>query len=116
VFEEEQLLAKGRALGAKLHAGLEQIARDHAAIGTVRGLGPMAALEFVRNSDPFQPDADFAQAVIDQCREDGLLVIKCGVHRNTLRLLAPLTVSDAIVNEALTILRNAVTKVSAKVR
>jgi len=116
VFEEEQLLVKGRALGAKLHAGLEQIARDHAAIGTVRGLGPMAALEFVRNSDPFQPDADFAQAVIDQCREDGLLVIKCGVHRNTLRLLAPLTVSDAIVNEALTILRNAVTKVSAKLR
>ncbi|PXX04083.1 hypothetical protein C7399_1481, partial [Paraburkholderia tropica] len=52
----------------------------------------------------------------DQCREDGLLVIKCGVHRNTLRLLAPLTVSDAVVNEALTILRNAVTKVSAKVR
>ncbi|WP_321903375.1 4-aminobutyrate--2-oxoglutarate transaminase [Paraburkholderia tropica] len=116
VFEEEQLLAKGRALGAKLHAGLEQIARDHAAIGTVRGLGPMAALEFVRNSDPFQPDADFAQAVIDQCREDGLLVIKCGVHRNTVRLLAPLTVSDAIVNEALAILRNAVTKVSAKLR
>jgi 4-aminobutyrate aminotransferase / (S)-3-amino-2-methylpropionate transaminase / 5-aminovalerate transaminase len=43
-------------------------------------------------------------------------VIKCGVHRNTVRLLAPLTVSDAILDKALTILRNAVTKVSPTAR
>ncbi|MEC3768749.1 4-aminobutyrate--2-oxoglutarate transaminase [Cupriavidus sp. SS-3] len=108
VFEEEQLLAKAHGLGETLRAGLEQLAREFPAIGTVRGLGPMLALEFVKNGDPFQPDAAFAQAVIDRCREGGLLVIKCGVHRNTVRLLAPLNTSLETAQEALEILRAAI--------
>ena len=72
---------------------------------------PAEGLEFVRDGDPFQPDADFTQAVIDQCREGGLLVIKCGVHRNTLRLLAPLNTSLDLAHEALAILRGAIERV-----
>lgn len=114
VFEEDKLLDRARALGETLDAALRAMAKDYAQIGTVRGIGPMIALEFVRNGDPFQPDADFAQAVIDQCRADGLLVIKCGVHRNALRLLAPLNTPADIVDEALAILRGAVAKVAAR--
>ncbi|PMX93137.1 aminotransferase class III-fold pyridoxal phosphate-dependent enzyme, partial [Pseudomonas sp. GW460-13] len=82
-FEEEQVLASAHALGETLRAGLDQLAREFPAIGTVRGVGAMLALEFVKDGDPFQPEAGFAQGVIDRCREGGLLVIKCGVHRNT---------------------------------
>lgn len=114
VFEEERLLEKSRALGETLRAGLDKLAAEFKEIGTVRGMGPMLGLEFVRGGDPFQPDADFTQAVIDQCREGGLLVIKCGVHRNTLRLLAPLTTPLDLAHEALAILRGAIERARGK--
>lgn len=108
VFEQDNLLDHAARTGELLRAGLESLARDFSAIGTVRGVGPMLALEFVRNADPFQPDAALAQAVIDACRERGLLVIKCGVHRNTVRLLAPLNTEPDTVAQALAILRDAI--------
>ncbi|KKB63694.1 4-aminobutyrate aminotransferase [Robbsia andropogonis] len=108
VFEAEKLLEQGRALGEQLRAGLQRIAAASPEVGIVRGVGPMAALEFVKDADPFQPDAHFAQAVIDRCREEGLLVIKCGVHRNTLRLLAPLNTPKSVAEEALAILDSAI--------
>ncbi len=108
VFEQDNLLDHAARTGELLRAGLEALARDFRAIGTVRGVGPMLALEFVRNADPFQPDAALAQAVIDACRERGLLVIKCGVHRNTVRLLAPLNTEPDTVAQALAILRDAI--------
>uniref|UniRef100_UPI003F496A36 4-aminobutyrate--2-oxoglutarate transaminase n=1 Tax=Cupriavidus yeoncheonensis TaxID=1462994 RepID=UPI003F496A36 len=114
VFEEEQILSRARALGETLRAGLERLAAEFPAVGTVRGVGAMLALEFVRSGDPLQPDAEFAQAVIDRCREGGLLVIKCGVHRNTVRLLAPLNTSAETAEEALAILRAAIEKTSGK--
>ncbi|WP_019937088.1 aspartate aminotransferase family protein [Bordetella sp. FB-8] len=114
VFEQERLLEKSRALGQTLRAGLDKLAAEFKEIGTVRGMGAMLGLEFVRDGDPFQPDADFTQAVIDQCREGGLLVIKCGVYRNTLRLLAPLNTPLDLAQEALTILHGAIERARAK--
>lgn len=108
VFEKENVLEQSQALGKVLKAGLDKLAAEFKEIGTVRGVGPMLGLEFVRNGDPFQPDADFAQAVIDQCREGGLLVIKCGVHRNTVRLLAPLNTPLELAQEALNIMHGAI--------
>ena len=110
IFEEENLLAQARELGELLHAGLNKLAADFPAIGAVRGEGAMVALEFVADGDPFQPDPAFAQTIIDRCREQGLLVIKCGVHRSTVRLLAPLNTPTDIANEALAILRNAISQ------
>lgn len=108
VFEEENLLEKGRALGVTLRAGLDELASQYADVGTVRGVGPMLALEFVAGGDPFKPDAGFAQAVIDECRAGGLLVIKCGVYRDTVRLLPPLNTPLNVAEEALEILRGAI--------
>jgi len=105
LFEQENLLERGRALGTILMNGALDLAKSCASIGTVRGIGPMVALEFVQNGDPRMPDAAKAQAVIDSCRAQGLLVIKCGIHRNVVRLLAPLTTTQEQAQEALAILR-----------
>ncbi|MGT2491249.1 aminotransferase class III-fold pyridoxal phosphate-dependent enzyme [Cupriavidus basilensis] len=86
------------------------LADKYKEIGTIRGVGPMLALEFVKNSDPRQPDADLAQRVIDACRDNGLLVIKCGVHRNNVRLLAPITTEFDDAREALDMLDRAIAK------
>ncbi|WP_000356385.1 4-aminobutyrate--2-oxoglutarate transaminase [Acinetobacter baumannii] len=108
IFEEEKLLEKSKQLGNTLRAGLEDIAKNYPQIGTIRGIGPMLAAEFVKDGNPFKPDAAFAQAVIDGCRERGLLVIKCGIHRNIVRLLAPLTTTTDQAQRAIEILRAAI--------
>ncbi|MCB1444232.1 MAG: 4-aminobutyrate--2-oxoglutarate transaminase [Rhizobiaceae bacterium] len=107
VFAEDGLLEQGRRLGAKLRSGLEGLAGRHAAIGNVRGLGFMQAIEFVTDRDSKTPDPDRSQRVVEAARERGLLVIKCGVHRNTVRFLAPLVLSEGDLDDALAILGEA---------
>lgn len=108
LFQNEGLLEQAKQLAAVLRDGLDSLAERFAEIGTIRGVGAMLALEFVKDRDPMQPDAAFAQRVIDACRDGGLLVIKCGVHRNIVRLLAPLTTSKNDAHEALAILARAI--------
>ncbi|WP_159999842.1 4-aminobutyrate--2-oxoglutarate transaminase [Roseomonas sp. 18066] len=104
VFEQEDLLARGNALGEALARGLAALAEKHPRIGQVRATGCMCAIEMVADPAGRAPDAALAQAVIDAAREGGLLVIKCGVQRNVVRFLPPLVTSQAQLDEALTIL------------
>ncbi len=108
LFEHSDLLERARTLGEVLRAGIDELASRYAEIGAVRGVGPMLAMEFVVDGDPLQPDAAFAQRVIDRCRDGGLLVIKCGVHRNSVRLLAPVNTSLDDAQIALDILDKAI--------
>ena len=104
-FEQDQLLARGRILGERLNAALCTLQQEHSEIGEVRGLGFMQAIEMVDAAGA--PDADRAQRVIDAARARGLLIIKCGVHRNVVRFLAPLVTTDAELKEAIGILGEA---------
>jgi len=79
-------------------------------IGDARGLGFMQAIEFVTDREGKNPDPDRAQRVVDLARADGLLVIKCGVHRNVVRFLGPLGGTEEDVDEALAILDGALSK------
>jgi 4-aminobutyrate aminotransferase/(S)-3-amino-2-methylpropionate transaminase len=112
-FAEERLVEHGAARAAQLHAGLLDLQQRHAAIGEVRGLGFMLALEFVKDRSSKTPDAELTQRVIDEARKGGLLVIKCGVNRNVLRFLAPLVTSEGETAEALSILDAAIAKAAA---
>jgi 4-aminobutyrate aminotransferase/(S)-3-amino-2-methylpropionate transaminase len=103
IFETEPLLDRSRYIGDRLREGLSALQQRYASIGDVRGLGSMIAMEIVHDRADRKPNADLAQSVIDSARDLGLLVIKCGIHRNVIRFLAPLTTSDAQVDEALNI-------------
>jgi 4-aminobutyrate aminotransferase/(S)-3-amino-2-methylpropionate transaminase len=113
IFEQEDLLAKGKALGVQLHDGLLQLQKRYPRIGDVRGQGFMQAMEMVADDARQSPDANLAQSVIDHARNAGLLVIKCGVHRNVVRFLAPLVTSPEQVAEALQILDGALAAAGA---
>lgn len=106
-FAEDKLLEHAVKLGTKLRAGLDALQGKHGAIGNVRGLGFMQAIEFVTDRAGKTPDPDRAQQVVDAARERGLLVIKCGVQRNVVRFLAPIVLSEADLNQALDILAEA---------
>jgi 4-aminobutyrate aminotransferase / (S)-3-amino-2-methylpropionate transaminase / 5-aminovalerate transaminase len=103
-FERDGLLDRAEKLGQRLQAGLRELAKKHSVIGNVRGLGFMQAIELVTDQKTKTPDPDRAQRVIDGARQRGLLVIKCGVHRNVIRFLAPLVVSEEDLDKALGII------------
>jgi 4-aminobutyrate aminotransferase/(S)-3-amino-2-methylpropionate transaminase len=108
VFEEQDLLGQGEKLAAQMREGLLALQVRFPRIGDVRGLGFMLAMEMVA-ADGKSPDAALTQKVIDEARHAGLLVIKCGVHRNVVRFLAPLVTTPDQVAEALGMLEKALT-------
>jgi 4-aminobutyrate aminotransferase/(S)-3-amino-2-methylpropionate transaminase len=113
-FEKDGLLDRAESLGHRLETGLRELAKKHSIIGNVRGLGFMQAIELVTDQKTKTPDPDRAQRVIDNARQQGLLVIKCGVHRNVIRFLAPLVVSDENLHKALAIIDAALSVESVK--
>jgi len=113
VFEEEQLLARSRHLGDKLTTALRILARRHRSMAEVRGLGAMVAIEFARNGDLAQPDAETAKQVVAAAAERGLILLTCGTWGNVVRILVPLTASDAVIEEGLAILASALAHVGA---
>lgn len=113
-FAQDGLLERAVALGERLRAGLESLAQRYPVIGDVRGLGFMQAIEIVADRASRKPDAATAQAIIDAAREEGLLVIKCGVHRNVIRFLAPLVTTDAQLDEGLGLLDRALARTTPR--
>lgn len=108
VIEEEGLIERANVLGEKLRGFLEGQRAKVPQIVDVRGPGSMVAVEF---NDPVtgKPDADFTKRVQAKALEKGLILLTCGVYGNVLRLLYPLTTPDAIFDEALGILAEALT-------
>jgi 4-aminobutyrate aminotransferase/(S)-3-amino-2-methylpropionate transaminase len=107
VCAEEDLVARGARLGAQLRDGLMALQARVPAIGDVRGLGAMLAIELVTDRSTKQPDATLAQQVIDRARDLGLLLLKCGPHKNVVRFLPPLTTASDDVARGLSILEGA---------
>jgi 4-aminobutyrate aminotransferase len=105
VIEDEHLNERAARLGQALQTRLEALRRKVPAISDVRGLGAMVAVEFARADGT--PDADFAKRVQQRARDAGLLLLTCGVHANVVRFLFPLTIEDAVFEEALGLLAQA---------
>jgi 4-aminobutyrate aminotransferase / (S)-3-amino-2-methylpropionate transaminase / 5-aminovalerate transaminase len=81
-------------VGALARQALDQIASRVDAVGEVRGLGPMLALELVEDRETKEPAAALATATVAGARERGLVILSCGLYGNVIRLLVPLVVSD----------------------
>jgi 4-aminobutyrate aminotransferase/(S)-3-amino-2-methylpropionate transaminase len=101
VFEEEGLVERAAAIGETLRSRMLQWQERFPAIGDVRGLGMMLAIELVRDRETKEPAPELASAVTEAAAERGLLLLKSGIYSNCIRVLAPLVLSDAEVDEAL---------------
>jgi 4-aminobutyrate aminotransferase/(S)-3-amino-2-methylpropionate transaminase len=73
----------------------------------IRGLGAMLAVEFVTDFETAAPDAALTKAVVAHALQRGLILLACGMHGNALRIMVPLTASDAIIDEGLAIFEDA---------
>ena len=103
-MESVDINAKGRHVGDIVRERFESWKSRHASIGDVRGLGAMMAIEFVKNGDPHQPDAETCTALMNACSKRGLVVISAGTAKNIIRVLSPLVISDALLNKGLDIM------------
>jgi 4-aminobutyrate aminotransferase / (S)-3-amino-2-methylpropionate transaminase / 5-aminovalerate transaminase len=113
LLENDNLLARSNQLGDKLNAHLQQLAEKYACIGDVRGVGFMQAVEII-DFETKRPDAVMTQKILDCACQEGLLLIKCGLHRNTIRFLAPLVTTDSQLEEALHIFDIALARASGR--
>ena len=104
VFDKENLLQRSRDVGERLTAALKAMAASHACIGDVRGMGAMVAIELFKNGDVKQPDADLAKRITAEATSRGLILLTCGTYGNVIRILVPLTASDALLDEGLAIM------------
>jgi 4-aminobutyrate aminotransferase/(S)-3-amino-2-methylpropionate transaminase len=103
VFEEEGLCDRAAELGETMRARMQSWQERFAAIGDVRGLGAMLAIELVGDRATKAPAPELASAVVAAAAERGLLLLKSGIYSNCIRVLAPLTISEAELDEALAV-------------
>jgi 4-aminobutyrate aminotransferase/(S)-3-amino-2-methylpropionate transaminase len=103
VFEEEGLVERAQQLGETMRTRMVQWQERFAAIGDVRGLGAMLAIELVRDRDTKEPAPDLATAAVEAAAARGLLLLKSGIYSNCIRVLCPLVLTDAELDEALSV-------------
>ena len=115
IIESEQLLERSRRLGERMQDRLRALAARYPAIGDVRGLGMMLAIEFFDDAARRKPAPAIAKAVVAEAARRGLLLLSCGVHGNVIRIMAPLTIPDGILDEGLGLLEDTLAAVATPV-
>ena len=98
VIAEEGLNERAQAIGETIRARMESWRDRFDAVADVRGLGAMLAIGIERDG---KPDADLATAVAEGAARKGLLLLKAGIYSNCIRVLVPLVIEEAELEEAL---------------
>ncbi|MCR4296365.1 MAG: 4-aminobutyrate--2-oxoglutarate transaminase [Elusimicrobia bacterium] len=100
LMAEPAFLPRVQALGRSVLKTLSAWKEKYPVIGDVRGLGPMLALELVKNSSAKEPFSDGAKALVKHCYERGVVLMTAGSYGNCVRLLFPLVITDEQLAEA----------------
>lgn len=112
-IEKDRLCERANALGEHFRKRAADWQSRWELIGEIRGLGAMRALELVRSRRTREPADEETRQVSQYCYEHGLITITAGSYGNVLRLLVPLVISDAQMDEGLDVLESALESVCA---
>ena len=107
IIIDPAFLARARQVGERLRRGLVELAAVHGSIGDVRGVGPMLAVEFVRD-DSKKPWPELVLDVTKRALAAGVIVIRAGLYSNCLRFLPPLDITDQQLDEGLAVVGAAI--------
>ncbi len=111
-IDREDLLARSRELGETILGRFQGFADRFDVVGDVRGRGAMCAIELVADRDSKEPlGADAMNAIARRCLEGGVIVLTAGTYGNVVRLLPPLTIEDALLEDGLGILEESLAAV-----
>ena len=109
----EPFQRRARELGDRIREALEGIASRLGAVGEVRGLGPMLALELVEDRETKAPASSLAGATVAAARERGLVLLSCGLYGNVIRILVPLVIDDEDLERGLELLEESLAAASS---
>lgn len=107
-IEQMNLLKRVQQLGKKTISRFEQIANTSSKVGEVRGVGFMLGNEIVESKETKTPSKDLAVKLRRMMFENGLLMHTCGHFSNVLRFMAPLIISEQLLDKGLEIYSTAV--------
>lgn len=113
-IEKDNLNARANALGERFRKRANKWQEQWELVGDVRGLGAMQAMELVRSKATREPADEETKQVAQHCYEHGLVLITAGSYGNVIRLLMPLVITDAQMDEALDVLEGALASVTEK--
>ena len=109
-MEETDLNKRGAEVGKIIRGRFEKMKGKYPSIGDIRGLGAMMAMEFVKNGNPRKPDSITCQRIMEGCGKNGLIIITAGTHKNIIRVLSPLVITDRQLQRGLDILEQEIQK------
>lgn len=103
VIKEEKLLDRANEIGKRIRAKLESFEKrnDLYPIAAIRGPGAMIGFDIVKARGGNEPDGESTKKIVAKALQEGLLLLTCGTYGNTIRVLVPLTASDALVDEGM---------------
>lgn len=108
MIEEEKLLERAVYLGKIVRRRFEGFKAKYPAVKEVRGVGAMLAIEFVKDEAAWSPDTETCQKVIQEARDCGVILAGAGLHKNVIRLLLPLVITDEQLVEGLDMIDKAI--------
>ena len=104
-FDNENILGNAMKQAEMMNSFLKILMNENEFIGDVRGYGPMIGVEIVESKNSKTPNKEKAQDIINNCRDNGLLLVTCGEYGNVIRFMGPLTTPLNHVEEALEIFK-----------
>ncbi|MDI6894924.1 MAG: 4-aminobutyrate--2-oxoglutarate transaminase [Bacillota bacterium] len=114
IINDPAILARGRQVGERLAEFCRDLQARHPLVGDVRALGAMVAMELVKDRETKEPATAETAAIIQYAYEHGLILLKAGRYGNVLRFLPPLVITDEQLEEGLSVLREAVARVTGR--
>ncbi len=107
-MEGEKIPERAAAVGQRITARFRKWQQRHRFIGDVRGLGCMVAIELVKDPATKEPDKERTTKLQAEALKRGVILLSAGTLGNVIRVLVPLTVTDAILEEGLDAMEQAV--------
>lgn len=110
LMKDTNLNERANEVGKIIRDRFTLLQSEHAEIGDVRGIGAMMGIEFVKNNDPTQPNGDLCSAIVKNCAKRGLIILSAGTHKNVIRILCPLVITNEQLNRGLDIIAEEIKK------
>jgi 4-aminobutyrate aminotransferase / (S)-3-amino-2-methylpropionate transaminase / 5-aminovalerate transaminase len=100
-MEHERISERAARAGERIAARFRSWAECHPPIGDVRGLGAMVGMELVADRASRAPDKALTGRLLAAALRRGVILLSAGTYGNVVRVLAPLTAEDALLDEGL---------------
>ncbi|RTG96567.1 4-aminobutyrate--2-oxoglutarate transaminase [Thermus scotoductus] len=113
ILKSPGFLAKAQDIEAKVREIFEPLKEEVPALGDVRGIGAMMALEFVKDPKTKEPWPEFVLELVRRNAEKGVITIRAGLYSNALRFLPPLDIPLDMLEEGLSVVAENIREVYA---